>query len=120
MFAGLAVVLAAVGVYGVIGHTVSQRTREIGIRLSLGARNRDVLRLVVGEGMVPVCFGLLAGLVGALAVGRLLSGLLFGIEPADPVSFAVGLAILCIVGLAACTLPAWRASRTTPVDALRD
>ena len=119
-FAGLALVLAAVGIYGVIAHSVSQRTPEIGIRLALGARAADVQRQVVREGMVPVAVGLALGVAGALASSRILSGLLFGVEPADLASFAAGTTVLACVALAACWMPALRVSRVDPTTALRD
>ncbi len=118
-FALLAALLAAVGLYGVVAYSVTQRTREIGIRIALGARTTDVLRLIVTQGMRLVLVGGLIGLAGALALTRLMRSLLFGIGPADPLTFAVIPALLAGVALLACWLPARRAARVDPVVALR-
>jgi putative ABC transport system permease protein len=118
-FGALAVVLAAIGLHGVLAHTVAQRSREIGIRMALGARTQDVLVLVLHQGMRLVLIGMAVGLAGALALARLLSGLLFGVTPTDPVTFAVVPLLLATVALAACYLPARRASRVDPMKALR-
>jgi putative ABC transport system permease protein len=119
IFAALALVLAAVGVYGVLSYAVAQRTGEIGVRISLGARTTDVLTLVVSQGMKLSLIGLGLGLLGALAVTRLLSSLLFGVSPTDLGTFAAVSGALVLVALAACTIPALRASRVDPVIALR-
>jgi ABC-type antimicrobial peptide transport system permease subunit len=118
-FGALAVVLAAIGLYGVLAHTVAQRSREIGIRMALGARTQDVLVLVLRQGMTLVLIGIAVGLAGALALARLLSGLLFGITPTDPVTFTVVPLLLGAVALAACWLPARRATKVDPMEALR-
>ena len=118
-FALLAALLAAIGLYGVVAYSVAQRTREIGIRVALGARTADVLRLIVRQGMRLVLVGGLIGLVGALAISRILRSLLFGIGPADPFTFALSSALLAGVALLACWLPACRAARVDPVVALR-
>jgi putative ABC transport system permease protein len=118
-FAGVAVVLAAVGVYGVLAFIVTQRTREIGVRLAMGASPRDVVRLIVREGAALALAGLIAGFVGALAAGRTLATMLFGVTPQDPATFA-GVAIaLTAAALAASYVPARRAARVEPMEALR-
>ncbi len=112
-------ILAAVGIYGVIAYSVSRRTREMGIRLSLGARGGQIVQQVLREGMVPVVAGLLLGLAGALALARVLSSFLFGIEPIDARSFLSGSLILGAVAVFACLIPAWRATRVDPAVVLR-
>ncbi len=119
IFAALALTLAAVGIYGVLAYSVAQRTSEIGVRISLGARGADVLRLVVGQGMKLALIGLTLGLLGALAVTRLIASLLFDVSATDLTTFASVAVMLTLVALAACTVPAWRASRVDPVIALR-
>lgn len=118
-FAAIALVLAAVGVYGVISYAVSQRTQEIGVRVALGAQRADVLRLIVGHGAALGGIGVAIGLVGALGVTRTLRTLLFGVSPFDPLSFVAVAVILTIVALAASYIPARRAARVDPVEALR-
>jgi putative ABC transport system permease protein len=119
VFAAVALVLAAVGVYGVISYAVTRRTREIGIRLALGADRADPFRLVVGNGMRLAAVGGAIGLVGAFWVTRYLHSLLYGVGPTDPATFVLVPLVLGAVALAACCIPAWRASRTDPVVALR-
>lgn len=119
-FAVLALGLAAVGIYGVVAYLVTQRTREIGIRMALGARPGDLLRLVLREGMAPVVLGGVAGMVAALAATQAIRTMLFGVTPLDAVSFAAAPAILAAVALLACYLPARRATRVDPLVALRD
>jgi putative ABC transport system permease protein len=119
MFGFVALALAAVGLYGVLGYFVTERTPEIGIRRTLGAPLHSVIGLVVRQGMLPVGIGLVFGLAGAFAGTRYLSSLLFGIEPRDPVSFAGASAFLVGVALIATLLPAWRAARVDPMIALR-
>jgi predicted permease len=118
-FAGFALVLAAIGLFGVIAYAVSERTREIGIRIALGAKPREIFRLVVGQGMTLALIGLLVGLPLALGMGRAVAGLLYGVAPNDFATFAGVAAILATVALAACYIPARRAMRVDPIIALR-
>lgn len=118
-FAAAALALSALGVFGVLSYAVTQRSREIGVRLALGARPGDVLRLVLREALLLAGLGLALGGLGALALGRGLASLLFGLAPSDPVSFAAATALLGLAALAAGALPAWRAARLDPLAALR-
>jgi ABC-type antimicrobial peptide transport system permease subunit len=118
-FSGIALLLAVVGLYGVMSYSVAQRTREFGVRVALGAKVRDLLQLVVSQGMKLVAVGLVVGVAGSLALTRVLSGFLFGVQPTDPGTFAVVSALLVIVGALACWLPARRATKVDPVVALR-
>ena len=119
-FAGaLALLLSAVGLYSALAMSVSQRTREIGIRIALGGQTTSVVALVLRQGMTPVLLGLGAGLFAALNVSRLVASLLFGVAPTDPLTFFVAAALLAAVSLAACSAPAWRAARVNPTQALR-
>ncbi|MFY9727926.1 MAG: ABC transporter permease [Bryobacteraceae bacterium] len=119
LFAVAALALAAVGVYGVVAQLVSQRTNEIGIRMALGAHAGDVRRMVLLEGLGPVAAGLAAGFAAALLAGRLVSGLLFGVRATDPLTFGAVAAVLLAAALAACLIPARRATRIDPLEALR-
>lgn len=118
--AGLALLLGGVGLYGVLSYSVVQRTRELGIRSALGAERLGLLRLVVGQGMKLTVWGLAIGLVASLGLTRVLQGMLYGVTPADPFVLAFVTAILAAVALAACWIPAHRATRIDPIIALRE
>jgi predicted permease len=119
LFGAIAVALSAVGVYGVLAYLVSQRTREIGVRLAIGASPSDVVRLVVREGGVLILVGAGAGLAGAIAGGRWIAALLFGVTPADPAAFAAAVLTLGVTAAFAIYLPARRAARIDPAEALK-
>jgi putative ABC transport system permease protein len=119
-FGTTAVLLAAIGLYGVLAFVVSQRRREIGVRIALGATARDVIADVLGQGLRLAALGMAIGLVLALAVTRLMSSLLFGITPTDVATFAGSALLLAIIAVAASLVPALRASRVDPLVALRD
>jgi putative ABC transport system permease protein len=119
-FAAVALLLAAVGVYGVMAYSFSQRTHEVGIRIALGAQQMDILRMALGEGLRIVVIGLASGLVGAAIVTRLFRSMLFDVAPADPITFFSVSAILAVVALFACYIPARRATRVDPLVAVRE
>ncbi|HLW82280.1 MAG TPA: FtsX-like permease family protein, partial [Candidatus Acidoferrales bacterium] len=118
-FSTLALLLAVVGIYGLISYYTSQRTHEIGIRMALGAQRGDVMRLVLREGMLLAGLGIMAGIAMSYWFGRTLSNLLYGVSPADPVTFIVVSILLTVVALMACYIPARRAMKVDPMVALR-
>src|SRR5262249_1996467 len=119
LFGALAMLLSAVGIYGLLSHAVTQRTQEMGIRMALGAQVSDVLKLVLKQGMMLAVIGEAIGLVGAFALTRLIRGLLFGVTPIDAMTFVVVIAVLSVVALLACYFPARRATKVDPLIALR-
>jgi len=119
-FAGLALILATVGIYSVLSYTVRRRVREIGIRMALGASNNDVVRMVLTDGMKPILLGVVLGLAAALALSRVVASLIFGVRATDPLTFAAVALLLLIVGIFATILPALRATRIEPVQILRE
>ena len=119
IFAGVALVLTVVGLYGVMSYSVAQRTNEIGIRIALGAQGRDVLMMIVRQGSKLILIGLAIGLFGAYVATRLVASLLFGVTAKDPFTFAVVAILLALVALLACYVPAWRATKVDPMEALR-
>jgi predicted permease len=120
LLGGLALILAAIGLYGVMSYAVSQSARELGLRMALGARARDLLRLVMTRGMALTFFGVLVGAALSLVLTRLGGEYLFKVSPQDPLAFGAAFAVMALVSIAACFLPAWRAARTDPMRALRE
>jgi len=119
-FAGLALVLTAVGIYSVLAYTVRRRVREISIRMALGASHSDVLKMVIADGLKPILLGVGIGFAAALALGRVVSSLLYGVHPTDPLTFAMVALLLVSVGLLAIVVPAYRATRVEPLGNLRE
>jgi len=119
IFASLALTLAGIGIYGIVAYSVTERTHEIGVRLALGAQRRDVMAMIVAQGMVMAVIGAAVGVVAALLLTRVMSSLLFGVSAADPVTFAAIPVLLGAVAFVACWVPARRATRVDPLVALR-
>jgi ABC-type antimicrobial peptide transport system permease subunit len=119
VFAAVAFLIAAIGIYGVMAYTFSRRTGEIGLRVALGAQRSDILKIVLGEGAVMIVCGVMAGLIGAVMLTQFLQTLLFDVTPTDPITFGVITALLSLVAMLACLIPAQRASRVDPLVALR-
>jgi ABC-type antimicrobial peptide transport system permease subunit len=119
MFGALALILSMIGVFGVINYSVAQRTQEIGIRLALGAQRRDVFKMIISQGLVLAFLGIALGCIGALALTRLLVGLLYGVSPTDVETFVGVPLLLAFVALWACYVPARRATKVDPLVALR-
>lgn len=119
IFGVLALAVAAIGLYGVIAYSVAQRLHEMGVRIALGARTGDLLRLVVGEGVRVALIGIVLGVAGAFAAGKLIASLLFGVPSRDPLTFGIVAIVLLLTATLASLIPAWRASRADPNLALR-
>lgn len=120
VFAGVALALAAIGIYSVLAYTVRRRVREIGIRMALGAQTADVVRMIISEAMRPTMLGVLIGVAGALALGRFISSLIYGVKSTDLETFTAVSLLLVIVSFLASVIPAYRATRVEPVKTLRD
>jgi putative ABC transport system permease protein len=119
IFAGLALVLAAIGTYGVLSYLVNQQAQEIGIRIALGASRNDVLSLVLGKGLTLTAIGLILGVGGALALGRYMRTLLFAVSPTDPITLTAVVLVMAVVAVLACLVPALRATKVDPITTLR-
>jgi putative ABC transport system permease protein len=120
VFAAIALVLAIVGIYGVLAYSVARRTAEIGLRAALGATPRNILTLIIAQGMQPIAIGIALGLAGALGLSRSLTGMLYGIQPADPLTYVSVAGLMLLVALFSCYVPARRALRVDPAIALRE
>jgi putative ABC transport system permease protein len=120
VFAGVALLIAVIGIYGVLSYSVSQRTREIGVRMAIGVREGNVLQLILRQGMTVALVGIAIGLAGAFAFSRVMESLVFGIQVRDPVTYLSAAGLLAIAAAAACYIPARRASRLDPIVALRE
>jgi len=120
IFSVAALLLAATGIYGLISYSVAQRTPELGIRLALGASRKNIFRIVLGQGLRLVIVGLVLGLIGALALTRMIRSLMFGVTPTDPITFVAVSSLLIVVTIAAGGLPALRATKLDPLRALRE
>jgi ABC-type antimicrobial peptide transport system permease subunit len=118
-FAVLSLLLASVGLYGVLSYLTTQRTSEIGVRMALGAQREQVVRLMLGDGLRPAVYGLLLGLAASVGAVRLIESMLYGTRPLDPAIFAAVAGTLLVVAALACLVPAWKASRIDPMQALR-
>ena len=119
LFGGVALFLSAVGLYGVVAYTVSLRTREIGLRMAIGALPSDVMKMILGGGMKLAAVGVVIGVAGALALSQLVEGMLFEVEPSDPASFAATAVLLMAVAALACYIPARRAMKVDPIVTLQ-
>jgi ABC-type antimicrobial peptide transport system permease subunit len=119
VFAGIALLLASIGLYAVVAHSVSQRTQEIGVRMAIGGTRRDILRLVYAQGMRPLLFGMALGLPAAFGIAHVLRSLLVGVSSGDPMTFVLVALVLAIAGVLGCAIPARRAMRVDPIVALR-
>jgi ABC-type antimicrobial peptide transport system permease subunit len=120
IFGGMALFLASIGLYAVMSYSVSQSTRELGMRIALGADTKDLLRLVFSRGLQLTAAGIIIGGIAALILTRLMGNLLYKVSPHDPLAFGSAFVVITIFSLAACFLPAWRATRIDPVQALRE
>ena len=119
VFGGMALLLAAIGLYAVMSYAVSQSTRELGLRMALGAVGSDLMQLIMSRGMLLTAGGLMVGVIAALGLTRLMGALLYKVSPRDPVAFSLAFVVLVVVAAVACFLPAWRAMRIDPAQALR-
>ena len=120
LFSAVVLVLAAVGLYAVLSYSVSQREREIGVRMALGAQSSNIFRLVVRQGLQIVLVGLLVGILAALPLTQFIGSVLYGVSVSDPVALGASALVLCLAALLACLLPALRATRISPIIALRE